>query len=269
MSAELILQAIRESPVLIGDCPEADSFDRADLTAPQGKLEVSLDQKLGHLYEDALGLLLEHSDRYQVLEKGLQIQDGIHLTLGELDFLLRDLNNGKLVHLELAVKFYLAIETPDDLLLPGPDARDNYNKKLERLRTHQLILASRQREHLPSAYRSETIIPQQLILGCLFDHVSATTPALPDFLNLEARRGKWIRQSELTQYFKNRTLEVIPKHLWPVEVDLLTDLKPFEPSSPIERCVLLRIEGESVPVFVTPDDYGATAMSPKPPALVR
>ena len=256
MSAELILQAICDCPILVGDCPEAESFDRADLILPANSAKLSLDQKLGHIYEDALELVLKASDRYELLEKSLQLQDGIHKTLGELDFLFRDHESGTLIHLELAVKFYLAVETSDDLLLPGPDARDNYFKKLDRLRTHQLTLAQRYREHLPSAYREEEITSQHLILGCLFDHVSATSPALPDFLNLNARRGRWLRQSEFSKHFPEKPRsEIIPKHLWPVATEQLSDLENFDHSTALERCVLLKIEGEAMPVFLAPDHY--------------
>lgn len=256
MSAELILQAICKSPILMGDCPEAESFDRTNLTLPAGDKSLSLDQKLGHIYEDAFELVLRASDRYELLEKSLQLQDGIHKTLGELDFLFRDHESGKLIHLELAVKFYLAVETPKVLLLPGPDARDNYFKKLDRLRIHQLTLAQRYHQHLPSAYRKEGITSQHLILGCLFDHVSAASPALPDFLSLNARRGKWLRQSEFSRHFpKNPRAEIIPKRLWPVATELLRDLEIFDQTTALERCLLLKIEGESMPVFLVPDHY--------------
>lgn len=257
MSSELILKAICESPVLVGDCPEAASLIRSEFVLPRDQTELSLNQKLGHLYEEALALILRASARYQLLEKSLQLQDGIHKTLGELDYLFRDQVDGTLVHLELAVKFYLAVETPEGLVLPGPDARDNYFKKISHLRSHQLMLTQRYRNHLPTAYHALKITPQHLILGCLFDHIKASQPANPEFLHPQARRGKWLRESELSQYFPNRKIEIIPKYLWPVPTSHLEDfpLTQFKPSALITRCVMLKIEGETKPIFLTPDRY--------------
>lgn len=252
--------------MLVGDCPEAESFDRSDLILSTNNGPLSLDQKLGHLYEDALQLILLASARYELLEKNLQLQDGIHKTLGELDFLLRDRQTDELIHLELAVKFYLAVETSDGLQLPGPDARDNYFKKIERLRTHQLVLTEKFRQHLPEKYRKETITSQHLILGCLFAHISVENPAQPKFLNPSARRGRWLRQSELPAHFPDRRIEVIPKPLWPVAIDHLASqhLRPFQNESPLERCVMVKIEDHPKPVFVTPDAYpGGAYLTPQ------
>lgn len=254
----LILSALCESPLLVGDCPEAGAFDRLGLGVPSWLPELSLNQKLGHLYEEGLAYLLEDSECYDLLEQSLQLQSDRHHTLGELDFLLRDHSSGELIHLELAVKFYLAVESPDGLLLPGPDARDNYFKKLDRLRTHQLTLPQRYPEHLPAAYRNKPISTRHLIIGCLFDYLNADSPAEAEFLHPKARRGKWIHQGELSSVFPNDCRpEIIPKHLWPVELSALEQisLEPLDLSIPLTRCVMVRIKGEEVPLFIAPNGY--------------
>ena len=258
MSADLILSALYGSPVLIGDYPEAVSFDRSLLSLPEQVSHIFLDQKLGHIYEDGFAELIERSDHYELLEKGLQIQSDCHRTLGELDFLIRDLTNGELIHLELAVKFYLAVKSSDDLFLPGPDARDNYFKKLQHLRSHQTTITQRFRCHLPQPYREEDIKPKQLILGCLFDHINAQELAEPEYISSSVRRGKWLRQSEFYQHYsENELVAIIPKYLWPVAVNDLdgVSLERLDLGQRIERCVLVQIQGEQLPVFIAPNDY--------------
>ena len=83
--------------------------------------ELDFDQKLGHLYEDALASLLVSSPGVELVEKNLQLQQNKHSTVGELDFLIR-MPDGLLVHLELATKFYLAVKTC--LLYTSPSPRD-------------------------------------------------------------------------------------------------------------------------------------------------
>ena len=168
-----LLQSLVGGPLLIGDLPEACSFPYQDLEIPAAPTPLNLQQKLGYLYEDALGILLEASPRFDLLARNLQLHSDTQTTLGELDFLLRDLDSDLLIHLELATKFYLAVETPSGLALPGPDARDNYFRKLQRLRSHQLTLAQNHRSALPESYQHHPIVAQQLIYGCLFDHIDA------------------------------------------------------------------------------------------------
>ncbi|MGJ8695647.1 MAG: DUF1853 family protein [Verrucomicrobiaceae bacterium] len=250
----LILNSLIHSSPLITHLPEASSFPHHSLSLPTEPPDLNLQQKLGHLYEDALALLLNASPRFDLLAQNLQIQKDAHTTLGELDFLLRDTSTGQLIHLELATKFYLAVDDE----LPGPDARDNYFKKLSRLRTHQLTLAQKHRDHLPPEFRDEPIITQQLIHGCLFDHLSAPTPATPELLNPTCRRGKWLTIDQLPHHFPpDTTYHLIPKPLWPVPLDLLTDtpLDPWSPPEKIDRCLMVRASHHQEPYFITPSNY--------------
>lgn len=256
--ANALLRSLLESPLLIDELPEAPSLSRSHLALPNPIPALNLNQKLGHLYEDTLAILLRESTTLDLLEKNLQIRKDIHATVGELDFLLREKSTGNLIHLELATKFYLAVDTPDGLTLPGPDARDNYHRKLTRLRNHQLTLPSRFQDHLPETYRNEAIETKQLIYGCLFDHIHAGQLANPEFISPTCRRGRWLHQHELSSYFpKEAQFHLIPKHLWPVPFNLLTDipLESWQPNEPIDRCLLIHAGDDPTPYFTAPDSY--------------
>ena len=246
-----------DSPLLVGDLPHAAQLDRRSLIASDQPVELNFDQKLGHLYEDALACLFASSPSVELVEQNLQIRTDVHTTVGELDFLMRQ-SDGTLVHLELATKFYLAVETESGFTFPGPDARDNYDRKIERMLSHQLPITQRYRAHLPPAYREETIVVKQLIYGCLFDHISQTKQSSPQFCNPECRRGKWLRHAEFADHFSNDDeLFQIPKHLWPVPVELLENipLERWKPSEIVERCVILRVKGKTMPYFIAPNEY--------------
>lgn len=254
----LLLQSLITGPLLVGDLPEAPTFPHQNLTLPASFPDLNLQQKLGHLYEDALALLLKSSPSYDLLAQNLQIQTDIHTTVGELDFLIRDLTTGQLIHLELATKFYLAVDTPSGLTLPGPDARDNYFRKLARLRTHQLQLPRLFKNHLPPEFRHEPIITGQLIYGCLFDHIGSTTPATPEFLNPNCRRGKWLTIDQLHAHFPESTrFQLIPKNLWPVPFELLENipLESWSPDPGIKNCHMIQTDHDPDPVFVAPAGY--------------
>jgi len=254
----LLLDSLIHSPLLIGDLPEAKSFDRQKFGNPEHPQDLNLQQKLGHLYEDALTILLKTSDHIQLLEKNFQVKKDIHRTIGELDFLIALQNEERLIHLELATKFYLAVPTPKGVAYPGPDARDNYHRKLKRMRTHQLTLADKHTDLLPEIYRNREIETQQLIYGCIFDHITATEPATPEHLHPHCRRGRWLSEDECHIHIPlNMKCEIIPKALWPVPPVNLSSIKlePWIPGPPLERCTLIRVASIPFPYFVAPAGY--------------
>jgi hypothetical protein len=253
----MLIRSLLDSPLLVGDLPMAAQFDRRGLSASTDIIELNFDQKLGHIYEDALASLLTSSSDIELVERNLQIRTDIHTTVGELDFLIRR-SGGTLTHVELATKFYLAIETEDGFAYPGPDARDNYQNKIERLLSHQLTLIERYKSDLPAAYRDETIDVKQLIYGCLFDHIGQTKRGSPPFCSPTCRRGKWLRHGEVPDHFPaNSQFNLIPKYFWPVPTERLTNIKleRWYSSEPFERCVMICVEGDSLPYFVTPNEY--------------
>lgn len=254
----LLLRSLLEGPLLVGDLPEAPAFDVARLALPEHLPTLSTGQKLGHLYEAALAVLLEASPHHELLARNLQIQRDRHDTLGELDFLLRDQKRGELIHLELAVKFYLVVQSGDDITLPGPNARDHYFKKLHRLRSHQLLLTSKYRDHLPGPFRDRHLQVRHLIQGCLFDRIDAPSLHRPEFLHPEARRGKWLPLHELRGHLAvGTTLRLIPKPLWPVLPEFLKTfpLEEFKIPETLDRCVMVLPSTEDQAWMITPVSY--------------
>ncbi len=247
-TSQAILRSLMEAPLLVGDLPEAAVLGREALELPDPIPSLNLQQKLGHLYEEAMAMLLEASPGFELVARGLQLRGDDLKTVGELDFLVRDPECDQLIHLELATKFYLAVETAGGLELPGPDARDNYFRKLHRLRSHQLGLSSNHRDCLPKGLRDESIVVRQLLYGCLFDHIDATSPSMPDWSDPECRRG---------HFPLGAVFQVIPKCLWPVPLEYLSevDLEPWVLPGTINRCVMVRVDGGNVPYFVTPSGY--------------
>lgn len=252
-----IFEGLIHAPILVGNLPESAVFDREPLHLPHPVPPLNFQQKLGHLYEEAFATLLRFCPNYNLLEANLPVRRDQHNTVGELDFLLRERGREKMVHLELAIKFYLAVDTDQGPVFPGPDARDHYMKKIARLREHQLTLTQRHREHLPTHYQDTEIVTRHLVLGTLFDHICAPTPSKPEFLSQQARRGQWLEVGDLRKHFDKRTpLRVIPKPLWGVPSDFLGDLnlEPFSPPPTLERCQMVLTPDHDA-LFVTPNRY--------------
>ncbi|MBT8044729.1 MAG: DUF1853 family protein [Verrucomicrobiae bacterium] len=257
---QALFQSSVVAPLLVDELPQASAFPCHTLVAPKEPTPLNFQQKLGHLYEDVLAVMLKSTPRYESLARGMQICQNAGRTLGELDFLVRDLIADQLIHLELAVKFYLVVETPDGVLLPGPDARDNYFRKLEKMQSHQLLLVEKYQHLMPEEFRHHPIITQHAVHGCIFEHVHAKQQVQARCLNRVGRRGKWLHAKDCKDYFGEKAqLEIIPKPLWPVPLNILQgiSLEKWEPDQKINRCVMVRDEAVDKPYFIAPDGYPA------------
>ena len=60
----------------------------------------------GKQMEALLALAIEADERYELIAHGLQVADK-GITIGELDFLIYDHTKAKVLHVELAYKYYI------------------------------------------------------------------------------------------------------------------------------------------------------------------
>ncbi|WP_416140567.1 DUF1853 family protein [Halomonas sp. HK25] len=119
-----------------------------DLEADPGPLEAclggALAGRMGLYHERLWQFLLANAPGTELLAHNLRIQRGKQ-TLGELDLLYRRRSESMLIHLEVAIKFYLGLaEGPghadDQARWIGPGSADSLAGKREHLHRHQLRL---------------------------------------------------------------------------------------------------------------------------------
>ena len=138
--------------------PNADWYQRAykessswlgELDMDPSELEALLDsqndRRLGKYFETLWFYWFSKNPRYEVIENNLQIIiDGE--TLGEMDFIVLDKVTDKLVHWEVAVKFYLGLgDTREMCNWHGPNYRDRLDLKVNHLRQRQSMLSKDRR----------------------------------------------------------------------------------------------------------------------------
>lgn len=98
--------------------------------------------RLGVYFEQLWHHLIRSNPSYKLLRINQQVIIDKQ-TLGEFDSIIQDLNSKRMVHCELAVKFYLQIgggKLLSDWV--GPNLRDRFDRKFLRLLNHQLALAT-------------------------------------------------------------------------------------------------------------------------------
>jgi hypothetical protein len=97
--------------------------------------------RLGHQMESVCKQLLEHSSQFDVLVYNLPIREGKQ-TLGEIDFILKDVTTEQIIHVELTYKFYIINQDISEPLhqLIGPNKSDAFFMKMEKIKNKQFAL---------------------------------------------------------------------------------------------------------------------------------
>lgn len=116
------------------DASMADQLDHA--------LGQQTDHRLGARFETLIAFGLSRLPALECVARRLQIADD-ERTLGEFDFIVRNLADGTLEHWEVACKFYLGVFRDGELDWVGPGKRDSLRRKLSHLDDRQLRLSSR------------------------------------------------------------------------------------------------------------------------------
>ncbi len=97
--------------------------------------------RLGHQMEYVFKQLVAYSEAYEVVLHNLPIRQG-KKTIGEIDFILKDKANQKLIHVELTYKFYIIdpeITEPLHQLI-GPNKHDAFFAKMQKIKNKQFKL---------------------------------------------------------------------------------------------------------------------------------
>tara|TARA_R110000737_G_scaffold24491_1_gene43203 strand:- start:63 stop:878 length:816 start_codon:yes stop_codon:yes gene_type:complete len=110
-------------------------FENLDMGSIPSKL------RLGHKIEHIFLKLIQHSRQYKVIAHNIPIRKE-KVSLGEIDFLLQDVDSHQFSHVELTYKFYVISEEATNIehQLIGPNQRDSFKAKKERIINHQIPL---------------------------------------------------------------------------------------------------------------------------------
>lgn len=144
-------QVMKMSAYLPEDLPARLARWDADPAAGPAVLTAPAHPRLGMYFESLYACLLTDVLGWDLLARNLPIRRA-GITLGELDFVVRNPHTGVAEHHEIALKFYLgfpgtrATDSVQDLRWYGPNARDRLD-----LKTRRLLDQQSQRAALPEA----------------------------------------------------------------------------------------------------------------------
>jgi len=217
--------------------------------------------KLGHYFENLIAYWFLISPDFEILHRNLVINDEKR-TIGELDLLIKEHVSGKIIHVEVAVKFFLRIDRSDKSHYLGPNLNDNLEKKFDKLINKQIELSS---HHLTKIKLDElglNIDERWVILkGRLFskNHLLLKTNSwlsLSEFLQYEDSNGSdWIILSK-THWLSE--IENIEYNFLPGDVFNKPSIDQFLLNNLEDKplcLVKINNDRESLRLFVTPNDW--------------
>ena len=222
------LNWLLHSQPLMLETPEVAIFNPQDIVYVTKEVPAYLKTypaqpayRLGKHFEDCVEGLFESSPGNKIIARNLVIQTP-ERTLGELDLIYQN-NASEIVHLELAIKFYLLNKGGTQLTdFVGPAGHDRLDLKWDRLRQHQLPL-SYSSEVLNFLEQRSLPLPtrQQLLLtGMLFyAYENWQSTVVEDIgINPQQQRGWWLEHHELAQLETirgpQRGFIILPKWHW-------------------------------------------------------
>ncbi|MHB0777403.1 DUF1853 family protein [Halomonas sp. WWR20] len=248
-----------------------------DLEQQPGELEhyvsASLHGRLGLYHERLWQFMLDHAPSTRLLAHNVPVREA-RRTLGELD-LLYVTEDSAIVHLEVALKFYLGLpEGPGNPSDParwiGPGSVDSLAIKTQRTLTHQLPLARQPQataalEEILSTHTGPACALRQRLAmpGVLFQRWQQNIPA-PDGAADGALYGHWLPVDEWPALraalpgFEHGARLGKPHWLAPPRIETLLDCEALEESliqhflrwrAPCQL-VLYRPPGEWLRLFV-------------------
>lgn len=236
-----------------------DPNDDRNFDTVERFFETKASYRVGYYFESLIRVWLNSLPEISDIEQSVVIQDDSR-TLGELDFLFS--KDGRLHHLEVALKFYLHCPAPNHSgsHFVGPNAADTFERKRDRLLGHQLPLGKESRPEIEQS--------NLLIRGVIFyhpDHPEANE--LPAGLNPGHQRGNWIHRRELDRIESSPQATVLQKPYWlgpPSEAEAMTNLPASIAAIDSARPVMVSvgetkggIYREQSRWFVVPDEWPA------------
>ncbi len=171
------------------------------------RLYTHRNMRLGSYFEQLFKHLIDPSKVAIVTQNEQLISNGI--TRGELDFLLQDRKDFSVVHLEIAIKFYLDVNGR----WIGPNRNDSLTKKYFHMVNTQLSLLDQVANQQWKKIRGISNHKHSgIIAGILFHKFPNLSPT-PEFANPYAPKGWWLTYDEAAT-LENRIWQRLEKHEW-------------------------------------------------------
>ena len=217
MESKPRIQSILQTQSLDCSSLSFEPFYLSDLklqTIPN--IDITENIRLGHRVEKIVSNLIKASTNYKIHYENLQIKQG-NKTIGEIDFIIEEIQTKQLIHLELAYKFYLFDPTLSTTQLNnwiGPNRNDSLKEKVEKLRDKQFpLLHNPQTRALLTDINTATIKQQLCLLTSLYVPYQSNVQLEPKYQ--KAVKGYYLEYDQFkTLEYKEKSFYIPTKKDW-------------------------------------------------------
>ncbi|MFM2484091.1 DUF1853 family protein [Celerinatantimonas yamalensis] len=192
--------------------------------------------RLGIWYEHLWLAIVDSHPNWQLIASNYPIQEG-KKTQGAIDLLIADHQKQQIIHLELAVKFYMQFYQSGWQGWFGPNPTDQFSKKLAWMLTHQLPIGFHPTiQKLRLQFPHYQFVQRMLMQGRLFT------------AGLRCTDGVWLRDSQLQGIIRGRYLQVT-KNNWLTPQELAYQPLPEHINS------VVMVYGQGQQMMLVPDHW--------------
>ena len=224
-----------------------------------------LTHRLGVYFEQLWHHLVRSNPSYELLRANQQVIINKQ-TLGEFDSIVQSLRSKETVHCELAVKFYLQIGSGYQMAdWVGPNLRDRFDRKFQRLLSHQLSLSGKP-EVKSWLHQQQLVVDQTALLtrGRLFyaiDNFLSENFRYPQEVEADHVKGFWATHEEFKRYQEQSGYEwfQLPRMYWLSELteNDYPQVKKLDPLNQEQLATVVGMQNneEIVRGFVVTDEW--------------
>jgi len=171
---------------------------------------------LGKRFEKFVEFWLRYSGRFEVLMSNVQLKQNKR-TIGEIDYLVKELDSGDIWHLEVACKYYLGYNNSSLWTnWKGMNAVDTLEDKMTKFQKQLAIFSTELGAEFLSDHRIVKPTSYLMLKGQFFYHWKNIRNAKsPKFSNVNHNTGLYLNESEINEFFTGFNYwKVLRKHSW-------------------------------------------------------
>lgn len=204
---------------------------------------------LGMQAEACYEAYLKQSNNFELLAANLQIH-GEKETLGELDYIVRNLKTDKVVHIELACKFYLYDENAgiaEEEKWIGPNRKDSLFDKLEKVKLKQfpLLNTSETIQKLKALGIPEPSSQELCLKAFLFLPKKMKAESFPKNI-MDCIVGNYIKPEDFEQENPNASYAIPSKKEWILPMETIETWHSF---SEVKKEIKTQLQNNKSPLI--------------------
>ena len=217
---------------------------------------------LGKQFENYIAFWLNYHPDFELVARNAVVSNG-HRTLGEFDFLYRNVRLQRAVHLEVACKFYLSVRnTALTSEFIGPSGIDRLDLKIDKLNAQSQLSLTAEGAAMLERLAIENPLRQVLVRGYIFHHYTTLLHAVPPKgATRDYCAGWYMFAKEAPDRFRDEAKWLpLPKSDWlstvHIERDSLTVLSSIEMIRYVEAHFALKSNHRIPALMVAQVEFG-------------